>query len=486
MWPRGLAALALLAAASLASAAEDPMAWAAAEVGRHPGQSGVVVLNRGDRALMARAWLADHARRSIDVQYFIWSTDNVGILAAEALLRAADRGVRVRVIVDDLLIDAPDRSLMALAEHPAIDIRIYNPKITAGVSWLERMRNVVTDLRAVNQRMHDKTFLVDGTFAITGGRNMAAEYFDYNHEFNFRDRDVLLAGAAVQAMQASFERFWNSPLSVPVERAYGDAPALSRAEAAAVYDELHAYARSPDNFAPEVREAIERAPESFAAVAAEAVWGDVEFISDEPGKNAGGFAAGGRSSAALGRMVDAARERIVIQSPYLVVSERALERFRQARKRGVRIVVSTNSLASTDNLQAFSGYRKQRKSLVALGIEIYEARPDAAMRDELMRRAGPPPATAPIFSIHAKSMVIDDHATYIGTFNLDPRSENLNTEVGVIVRDPAVAREVVSAIERDMQPANSWSALDDPDRHAGLMKRAKVRFWQLLPLQPLL
>jgi len=177
---------------------------------------------------------------------------------------------------------------------------------------------------------------------------------------------------------------------------------------------------------------------------------------------------------------------VVIQSPYLVASDRALAIFRELRARGVRIRISTNSLASTDNLQAFSGYRSQRAALLDLGLEIFEARPDAAIRRELMARAGPAPPTPPVFSIHAKTLVVDDRTVYIGTFNLDPRSENLNTEVGVVLRDARVARAVREAIELDMAPANSWDAAEDPDRHASAGKRAQVRLWQLLPLRPLL
>src|SRR4051812_48061094 len=197
------------------------MAFVDQQIAAHAGQSGAYVLDTGTEALLARAWLVEHAQRSIEVQYFIWSTDNIGILAAEALLRAADRGVRVRVIVDDLMIDAPDKSLLALAHHPNIDIRIYNPKTSVGVTLHRRILNVMTDFRGFNQRMHDKTFMVDGKLAITGGRNMAAEYFDYNHRYNFRDRDALLLGEVVKTMQASFEKFWTSKLSVKVEDLYG-------------------------------------------------------------------------------------------------------------------------------------------------------------------------------------------------------------------------------------------------------------------------
>ena len=463
------------------------------QLAAHPGQTGAYVLEKGSEALVARAWLADHARESIEVQYFIWSTDNVGILAAESLLRAAERGVKVRVVVDDLLIDAPDESLIALARHPRIDIRVYNAQSSVGVPLQRRLLNLVTDFRGVNQRMHDKTFIVDGRLAITGGRNMAVEYFDYSHEYNFRDRDVLLVGPAAGAARSSFETFWVSPLSAPVETLYDGwglmekNVQLDEAAARRVYDTLHEYARKPDNFAPEVRAAIDAVPQAFPALAEAMTWGPVEFISDRPGKNVGGFDGGGRTSARLAALVEGARERVVIQSPYLVMSDPALELFRRVRGRGVRVRINTNSLASTDNLQAYSGYASQRAVLLGMGIEIFEFRPDAQVQRELMQRAAPLQGVTPAFGLHAKTLVVDGETLYIGTFNLDPRSENLNTEVGAILRDARLAAQVEAAIELDMQPGNSWiAATDDPDRGVPLLKRAKVRLYQLLPLRPLL
>jgi putative cardiolipin synthase len=484
----------------LHAAAEVPLAFIDAQIAAHPGKSGVYVLEAAEEALIARAWLADQARRSIEVQYFIWSTDNIGILAAEAMLRAAERGVRVRIIVDDLLIDAPDESLLALSMHPNIDIRIYNPKSSVGVPLHTRIWNALSDFRGLNQRMHDKTFIVDGRIAITGGRNMAAEYFDYDHEYNFRDRDALLVGDVVETMQASFGAFWDSKLSEPVEELYDGLGLMQKnvqvADSAVrrTYEELHAYARSPENLAPQVKAAIEATPTAFPRLAQQIVWSRAEFVSDRPGKNNDVFDldGGGRSTAALARLIENARTRIVIQSPYLVMSEPAVELFRRARSRGVRILINTNSLAATDNLQAFSGYRSDRERLLELGLEIHEYRPDPRTQIEVMQRellkvplaANRKP---PIFGLHAKTMVVDSQLVYIGTFNLDPRSENLNTEVGVIVHDAALAASVETQMELDMKPGNSWNAAtDDPDRYASLIKRFKVWCWQLLPLKPLL
>lgn len=483
----------LLCSGAWHGAAASPMAFIDSQIAAHPGQTGVVVLDTGEAALRARAWLADHAQHSVEVQYFIWSSDNVGILASEALLRAAERGVKVRVIVDDLLIDAPDKSVLALDKHPNVEIRIYNPKHKVGTPLYKRALNVATDFRGVNQRMHDKTFIVDGRVAITGGRNMADEYFDYDRDYTFRDRDALVLGEAVHAMRANFDAFWASRLAVPVATRFDGLGLMKKNvkvdadDVQQVYRELHAYARKPENFAPEVRAAIDATPAAFERLAREMAWGRVEFIHDTPGKNGRRWSlgGGGDSSAALARLVAGARESIVIQSPYLVMSDSAKALFEAAIARGVRVRILTNSLASTDNMQAFSGYRSQRKQLLKMGLDIREYRPDPANRSALMARANPP-VTPPVFALHAKSMVVDGKIAYIGTFNFDPRSENLNTEVGVVVHHPGLARQLQMLMEADMRPENSWSARDEPDQYVPLTKRGQVRLWQLLPLKPLL
>jgi putative cardiolipin synthase len=471
------------------------MAFIDAQIAKNAGKSGVYVLDTATEALLARAWLAENAKESIEVQYFIWSTDNIGILAAEALLRAAERGVRVRVIVDDLMVDAPDKWLLALIRHPNIDIRIYNPRASVGVPLQKRLLNVLTNFRAVNQRMHDKTLVVDGKVAITGGRNMAAEYFDYHHEYNFRDRDALLLGDTVKAIQASFESFWNSELSVKVEELYDGWGLMQKnvrvddKEIGRIYRELHEYGQSPENFAPEVRAAIASTPAAFARLAQQMTWGNVEFISDRPGKNDNKVSlhGGGQTTSALGRLVQNAQHRIVIQSPYLVLSNQSKDLFRRVIARGVTVRINTNSLASTDNLQAFSGYRNQRNRLLKMGLQIFEYKPAPNVQSKLMQRSSGETGKAPVFSLHAKTMVIDAKTVYIGTFNFDPRSENLNTEVGVIIHDEALARAVEASIETDMAPSNSWDAdKDDPDQYVSYAKRSKVRFYQLMPIRPLL
>ena len=465
------------------------------QIQQHADQTGVYVLDKGEEALLARAWLADHAQKSIEVQYFIWSTDNIGILASEALLRAADRGVKVRVIVDDLLIDAPDKSLLALAKHPNIDIRIYNPQHSVGTPFHKRLLNIGLNFRGVNQRMHDKTFIVDGKLAITGGRNMAAEYFDYNQAFNFRDRDALLLNQAVKSMTASFEKFWASPLSAPVEELYDGLGLMQKHvsvnddEVQKIYANLHAYANTPEYFSNTLRKAISDMPLAFKGLAEQIIWTQATFISDIPGKNSNKLllGGGGVTTQKLAQLVQDAKFQIIIQSPYLVMSNEAKALFKQAINRGVSVKINTNSLASTDNIQAFSGYRNQRNALLKMGIQIYEFKPDAQIKQQLIKHVAANKTNLPIFAIHAKTMVIDNATVFIGTFNFDPRSQNLNTEVGVIVQDAGLASQVQSAIETDILPENSWNAAtDNPDQYVSLTKRNKVLFYQLTPIKPLL
>ncbi|MCH9027113.1 MAG: phospholipase D family protein [Proteobacteria bacterium] len=454
-------------------------------------KTGIYILEKGEEALMGRAWLAQHAEKTIDIQYFIWSTDNIGTLAAEMLLRAAERGVTVRVLVDDFLIDAEDKTLLLLAAHPQVHIRIYNPKYTVGISFFRRIANLVVDFRETNQRMHDKTAIFDGLAGITGGRNMADEYFDFDQEYNFRDRDILLLGPAVQDMSANFNEFWESSLAVPVAQLLGDRDALPSAEEAHLwYEELHAYASDPRNFEPAIRTAIEEMPRYFPKMLQAMVWEEARFISDKPGKNTGesGLAGGGTSTQALIAAIKDARHSILIQSPYLILPKDGIELFADLHERGVRIRISTNSLASTDNLEAFSGYHKQRNKLLDAGIELYEYKPHPQIQVELIERYPQLAHKNPIFALHAKSMVIDDSKVFIGTFNLDPRSANLNTEVGVLVDNLQLGEQLTKSIERDIRPENSWrtTASFNPDKEVSRGTRFKLRLLKLLPIDPIL
>jgi putative cardiolipin synthase len=449
--------------------------------------TGVFTLEEGDVSMVARAWLTEAAERTIDVQYFIFTADNVGLIAVDYLLRAADRGVHVRMLVDDFMLEVDAATLLALDAHPRIDIRLYNPTTNIGKTLPTKLFNLATDFRGFNQRMHNKTFIVDGQVVITGGRNIADEYFDYDHEYNFRDRDVLLLGGVSAEVQRSFSLFWDDPLSVPVGSLVRSTAAP--ADTATMYRYLHDYACDPRNFWPQVRQRIDSVPVAFDRIRASGalVWSDsVTFVTDLPGKNAGadGLGGGGASTDELVRLIKGARTSVTIQSPYLVTTPLSQDLFREAIARGVRVRILTNSLASTDNLDAFSGYQRERDKLLQIGIELYEFKPDAAVRRQVMTGALQTTLNfAPVFGLHAKSMVVDNHIAIIGTFNLDPRSANLNTECLAVVRDARIAGDLAAAMDVDMRPENAWHTTADfnPDRGVSVGKRVRVWLRRVVP-----
>lgn len=450
-------------------------------------KTGVYVLEEGDMSMIYRAWLSETAEKSIDIQYFIFSGDNVGLIAVDYLLRAAERGVKVRLLVDDIMVKADADDLLALDSHPNLSIKIYNPTSNIGKNLPEKLYSLSTDFRGFNQRMHNKTFTVDGKVVITGGRNIADEYFDYDHEYNFRDRDVLLVGKAVGSIVDSFSLFWDSDLSIPVS----DIVSLedSKINANGKMEYLHQYACNPENFWPEVRDKIKSVPLSFDQIQAsgEMAWVDsVVFISDKPGKNDGekGLKGGGVCTDALINLIAGARKSVYIQSPYLVTTELSQKLFEQAIDRGVDINILTNSLTSTDNLEAFSGYKREREKLLSLGVKIFEFRPDAAIRFEIMTGALQKEMNfTPKFGLHAKSMVVDREIAVIGTFNLDPRSANLNTECVAVIYDQTIAGNLFDTMVEELKPENAWEVTPsfNPDAEADIGKRFQLWLRGVVP-----
>lgn len=446
-------------------------------------KTGVYVLEQSTEAMLTRAWLTEYAEQTIDVQYFIFSTDNIGLIASDYLVQAADRGVKVRLLVDDIMIDALDDELFLLDAHENFSIRIYNPMANVGKNFLQKIGNLVTDFHGFNQRMHNKTFTVDGKVSITGGRNIADEYFGFDHAFNFRDRDVLLIGGEVKEVQRSFDEFWQSPLSVPITQL------VKKPNIKPNYDALHQYACNPKNFFSEIRAQIYNMPETIKAVqkSNKLHWLDnIEYVSDKPGKNKQGKFLGGSglSTQRLIELVKAAKHSITIQSPYLITTEISQNLFKELIDNGVEIKILTNSLASNDNFEAFNGYQRVRKSLLKIGVEIYEFKPDAHIRKKVMsEQMHKKLDTPPIFTLHAKSMVIDDKITVIATFNLDPRSANLNTESITIIPSVEIAKQVKEGMLIEMLPENAWrTTLDwNPDGEVKTSTRLKVKLRHVVP-----
>ena len=443
-------------------------------------KTGVLVLEEGDESMIIRAFLSESAEKTIDIQYFIFSGDNVGLISVDYLLRAADRGVSVRLLVDDIMVQANADELLALDAHPNMSIKIYNPTANIGKNMPDKIFSLATNFSGFNQRMHNKTFIVDGNTLITGGRNIADEYFDYDHEYNFRDRDVWLTGHVVQEVSNSFTLFWESDLSVPIEElVHAD---VTEINATIKFEYLHQYSCDPENFWPEVRERIKETPARVESMlnSGEIVWVDnVTFVSDLPGKVGldGKSESGGITTDSLISLINGAKKSIYIQSPYLVTTEQGQQVLKNAFDRGVEIHILTNSLASTDNIEAFSGYERDREKLLSLNINIYEFKPDAAIRFKVMTGALQKRMNfTPTFGLHAKSMVVDNKIAVIGTFNLDPRSANLNTECIAIIRDASIASELQNTMKEELNPENAWKISTDfnPDSEAGSWKRVKL------------
>jgi phosphatidylserine/phosphatidylglycerophosphate/cardiolipin synthase-like enzyme len=449
-------------------------------------KTGVFVLEEGGTSMITRAWLSEYAEKKIDIQYFIFSTDNVGLIALDYIVRAADRGVKVRILLDDIMVEAKAHDLLVLDAHENIEVKIYNPGVNLGKNLIDKYTILANDFRGANQRMHNKTFTVDDKVVITGGRNIADEYFDYDHEYNFRDRDVLILGKAVGQVEQSFELFWNHSLSVAVTEVVTTKDTIITGHC---FDRLHQYACDTLNFWPQVRDRIQQLPQAFSAIQQSGglVWLDsVRFVSDFPGKNDGSkqLEGGGMTTFELMKLVAEAKTSVDIQSPYLITTELGQKLFRGAVKRGVRVRILTNSLASTDNLEAFGGYQKCRNALLETGIRIFEFRPDAPVRYKVMASALQKKLSyAPIFGLHAKSMVVDGKTTVIGTFNLDPRSANLNTECFAVIYSEQIAQGVLKGMEEEFKPENAWETTKtyNPDALAGKQKNTDLIHKKLIP-----
>lgn len=450
-------------------------------------KTGVYILEDGGGALVTRAWLTEYAEKTIDIQYFIFSTDNVGLIACDYLVRAADRGVKIRILVDDIMVDADLEDILILDSHKNITIKVYNTGVNLGKNIFSKVKKFATNFRSANQRMHNKTFIVDSKITITGGRNIADEYFDYDHEYNFRDRDVLLLGLVTESVEKSFINFWDNPLSVSIKEISDEFP--ENLNDPKRFDKLHQYACNPENFWPQIRNQIENLHKTFTTIKESdaLVWTEnVSFISDAPGKNDGlnGLNGGGYTTDALIALVQNAKTSLDIQTPYLITTELSRNLFRAAVERGVKIRILTNSLASTDNLEAFNGYQRDRKKLLETGVQIYEFKPDAAERYKVMTgELQDSLKFKPIFGFHAKSMVVDNQITVIGTFNLDPRSANLNTECLAIIDNKKVASNVLKGMEKEFKPENSWQTTlnSNPDSEVKIIKRVKSWTRKIVP-----
>jgi putative cardiolipin synthase len=409
------------------------------------------LLDVSEEALRYRLALVDSATHTIDLQYYFWWEDASGQLLMKHVVDAADRGVKVRIILDDLTtLLADDRTPKVrdwenavLNAHRNIELRLYNAfKVRAllgrGVDFVKRMD-------VMNQRMHNKMLVADNRAVILGGRNIGNEYFGFATEFNFRDLDLLGAGPVARQASAVFDRFWNSSWVVPVG-------AL----------ELQATSRDLRADKPRMLEVIEGSPvlqrlplnrESWQDLlddlAKTAHTGTSQVVTDVPGRGK----VRHRMPKAMRDLMNSAQHELLITNSYVIPNADDITLFNELRSRGVKVKILTNSLASQDVPAVNSHYKGWRKPLIRAGVDLYETRPDAAIRSQVVDT---PPVRAKFVGLHVKAIVVDRQKVFVGSMNLDPRSQELNSEMGVVVNSEPLATQLADIMERDMQPANAW------------------------------
>jgi len=425
----------------------------AADLERHPGLSGFYLLPRGVDAFTARAALAYRAERSIDAQYYLLHNDLIGKLFLDSLLKAADRGVRVRLLVDDMALDdRKDIGAAALDAHPNIEIRIFNPFGRGGARWWQ----FLSRFGDVTRRMHNKSFTVDNQVTVVGGRNIGNEYFEANPELQFGDLDVLGVGPVVNEVSSVFDLYWNSASSYPVASLLKDHPGRQQlAEAGRFLGDFTARQRDSVYL-----QSLRESPllDLIRDWNFDFYWGESEVLSDDPAKVISGRDQQDlRLTAHLQPYTEDIDSELLIFSPYFVPGANGVESLRQMRERGVRVRIITNSLASTDVAAVHAGYARYRKPLLRAGIELYEIDKSLSRAERKEKKGSGGSSKA---SLHAKSFVIDRERVFIGSLNLDPRSMVENTEIGIMIESPDMARLMSRGFERIANQATFRVALE--------------------------
>lgn len=415
---------------SLSKAAAD---WVEA----HDGLSGFYPLIQGMDALGVRLRLAEKAEKSIDLQYFLMKSDTAGAVMANALLKAADRGVRVRFLIDDLFTTVPDRVFLLLNQHDNIEVRIFNPVSRRGLSWL----NFVTHFNQANRRMHNKSFTVDNVVSVVGGRNIADEYFQLKTDSVFDDFDVLALGPIAADISTSFDEYWNHSQAVPVEQ-LADSPKKEDLETvrATIADEL-------DNiYATVFEKALDSQVLQDLMVGRRTLYAaPARVLADSPDK------LGNKVDKAYMRLVRelydvviGAEKEVIFISPYYIPGDPGVQLVRDLTAKGVRVVILTNSLASNNHIPVHSAYANYRKDVIRAGAELYETRANAA-RELQGSKDGPETLT-----MHAKTSFIDRRKMFVGSLNLDPRSIELNAEMGLVIDSAAMVGDLTQILDEQL------------------------------------
>ena len=402
----------------------------------HPGQAGFYPMSDGIDALAARLLLATRAERTLDAQYYLIKDDITSNAFIHALLDAADRGVRVRLLVDDIFTGGYDAGMAGLDSHPNFEIRIFNPFARRSARFMDG----ITSFSRINRRMHNKSFTVDNQITIIGGRNIADEYFGAREDAKFGDLDVMGIGPVVNDVSNMFDSYWNHERAAPIET-FADMPDDPAAELERVRANLDAARQqvTTTKYAAAVRDTVLEYVETDASPF---VWAPYVLAVDSPDK---AFKSKADTAASiktpLRESLLSAKSEAIIISPYFVPLKSGVESISELQRSGVDVTIITNSLAANNQSSVHGGYAPSRKPLLTSGVKIYEVRPDADVSGSEITAASGAKAT-----LHTKAFIIDRREIFIGSFNFDPRSANINTELGVIIRSPELSEAAAEAL----------------------------------------
>jgi len=427
----------------------------------HGGDSAFRIVSVGVDGFLLRAQMIAAAERTLDLQYFIFHGDETGRLLTDALLRAADRGVRVRVLVDDGATVAGDEQIMALDAHPNIQVRVFNPFAYRGHRTMRRALEFMLHVSRLDYRMHNKLLVVDNAAALVGGRNIGNQYFQMDPESQFADDDVFAAGPIAVRLSATFDEFWNSPFAVPaaaLDREQSSAQALTeRRNRAAERSERRLQTLNSDGIDYAARVATGEPYASVLSGRLPLVWAQAQVVSDSPDKK--NTESGDRRGRLMARPVlqaaRASQSEVLIVTPYLVPATDEIVLLQELRMRQVQVRILTNSLESTPDPVAQAGYLKYRVPLLKDGVALYELR-------TLLGNTRGSGQTAVVsrygnYGLHAKLFVFDREKLFVGSMNLDQRSKHLNTEIGLIIDNAELAQQTAVRFASMVQPANAYA-----------------------------
>jgi putative cardiolipin synthase len=466
---------------------ESPLVRIVRDSTPSPEQTGVRLLPLGAYSLDTRIQLAQRATRSLDVQYYVLENDPTGRLLMKALRDASERGVRVRLLVDDLYTTHSDFLLRGLASFPNIEVRLFNPfccNRSGGVGG--RYTASIFDFGRLNHRMHNKLFIADGVMAVAGGRNIADEYFLRAMDANFVDMDAFVMGAVVTSMSNIFDRYWNSEVVYPIEdvgEPLGDKPARAKA-----FDATLATLPPSPPIDPPGTDLLGYGPlaDELEAGQVGLEWGIARAFADPPEKL---LAMSPKIAFEMSVTNDVmmqvwqAKTDLVLTSPYMIPGETGMQSFRNLERDHVKVTVVTNSLAATDEPLVHTGYSRYRTAMLKAGVDLYELSPTRTQQTKRLGMFG-----SSLGRLHAKTAVIDKKIIFIGSMNLDPRSASTNTEFGMFIESPALAKELLrviniskleSAYRLRLAPDTSrlqWLTIED-DKETVLGVEPESTFW---------